>query len=158
MKAIMYFLAVMAILFSSCTRPALIVPEAPVQSKLQANIYTTVNEPRTAVLGDPATFFIVGEKVTIYIPYENSYSDIDLATFNLLDESGAVITSLDITGSKNNFDGLNVPASLQGIDFLHATIEMKEEFAGKMLGIQTLVSDGQTISDDYMKYAFNVIY
>lgn len=158
MKTTMYYLAVLAILFSSCTKSALTVPDVAVQPDLQAKIYTTVNEPRDAVLGDPGTFFIVGEKVTIYIPYENSYSEIYLATFNLLDESGAVITSLDITDSKNGADGLNVPASLQGKNFLHATIDMKEEFAGKTLGIQTQVSDGQTVSHDYMKYAFNVMY
>lgn len=158
MKTTMYCLAVLAMLFSSCTKSALSVPDVVAQPDLQAKIYTAVNEPRDAVLGDPATFFIVGERVTIYIPYENSHSDITLATFGLIDESGEVLTSLDITESKNSADGLNVPASLQGMNFLHATIDMKEEFAGKTLSIQTQVSDGQTVSHDYMKYAFNVMY
>jgi hypothetical protein len=158
MKATMYCVAVLAILFSSCTKSAFSVPDVAVQPDLQAKIYTTVNEPRDAELGDPATFFIVGEKVTVYIPYENSFSEIYLATFNLLDDAGTLLESIDITESKNGADGLSVPASLQGKNFLHATIDMKEEYAGKTFGIQTQVSDGQTVSHDYIKNAFNVMY
>jgi hypothetical protein len=157
MKTTMY-LAVLAMLFSSCKKSAEIVPDLSVQPNFLAKIFTSVNEPRDAVLGDAATFFIVGEKVTIYIPYENSSSDITMATFNLLDEAGEVITSMDITESKNSAEGLNIPSSLQGTNFLHATIDMKEEFAGKTLSIQTQVSDGRTVYEDYLYQAFNVMF
>lgn len=151
------FAAVLAISFIACKKDPFTVPDVTPQPNLQARIFPVVNEPREATLGDGSAVFYVGERLTVYVPYQMSYDDVSTATLTISDENGIILTSVEMTKS-NHLDAteVNVPAQLQGAEFVFATIDLGEEYAGKTLSIHTKVSGTQTTSDDKMLNAFSV--
>ncbi|MGB8194638.1 MAG: hypothetical protein WCF67_22085 [Chitinophagaceae bacterium] len=158
MKATFY-LAVLALIFTSCKKDPFTIPDITPQPSLQAKIYPAVTEPRDVVLGDTNAVFKVGERITIYVPYESNYDHVTSATLNIMDESGELVASFDMTYTNDMTAGaVNVPVQLQGSNFVFASIDLQEQYAGKTLSIQTQVSGDRTLSDDYMKNAFSVMY
>ena len=156
MKATIY-LAVLAILFASCKKDPFTVPDVTPQPHLQAKIFPVINEPREAVLGDTSAVFSVGERLTIYVPYEATFDEIASATLIVTDESGDVMGSFDMGYSHQMSVGeMNVPQPLQGSNFVFATVEIGELYIGKTLSLQTQISGSHTVSDDYLPNAFSV--
>jgi hypothetical protein len=156
MKATIY-LAVLAILFASCKKDPFTVPDVTPHPQLQAKIFPIINEPREAVLGDTSAVFSVGERITIYVPYEATFDEVASATLIVTDESGDVIDSYNMSYSHQMAgDEMNVPQALQGGSFVFATVEIGELYAGKTLSIQAQISGDHTVSDDYLPNAFSV--
>ncbi len=154
------FMAVLAVvLFTSCKKDSFSVPDVTPQAQLQAKIFPVVNEPREAVLGDSSSVFTVGERMTIYVPYQVSLDVLNSATLTITDETGEVMALIDMTQSTDMTAGaMNVPQALQGANFVFATIDLGEEYAGRRLTLQTHVSGGLTVSDDMLPNAFSVQY
>jgi hypothetical protein len=149
--------AVLAISFVSCKKDPFTIPDVTPQPSLEAKVYPYVNQPREAALGDAATIFYVGERVTIYVPYNVNHDYLNHATITISDENGNMITSMEMTPSTDMMaNELNIPMELQGANFLFANIDLGEEYAGKSISIKTQVSGGQTVSDDTMQNAFSV--
>lgn len=149
--------AVLAISFIACKKDPFTIPDVSPQPSLEAKVYPYVNQPREAALGDVNTVFYVGERVTVYVPYNVTYDYLNHATLTVTDENGNMITSLEMTPSTDMLaNELDVPQLLQGANFLFANIDLGEEYAGKKISIQTRVSGGQTVADDNMQNAFAV--
>lgn len=149
--------AVLAISFVACKKDPFTVPDVTPQPSLQAKVYPFVNQPREAALGDTNTIFYVGERVTIYVPYEMTQDYFNTATLIVSDEEGNTIATLAMLPSTDMMaNELNIPQQLQGADFVFANVDLGEEFAGKTLSIKAQVSGGQTVSDDDVKNAFTV--
>jgi hypothetical protein len=156
MKATIY-LAVLAIVFSSCKKDPFTVPDVTPQPQLQAKIFPVINEPREAVLGDTSAVFSVGERITIYVPYEAAFDEVSSATLIVTDESGDVMDSFAMGYSHQMMVGeMNVPQALQGSSFVFAIVEVGELYSGKTLSLQTQISGSRTVSDDYLPNAFSV--
>ncbi|HYF31228.1 MAG TPA: hypothetical protein VD993_08925 [Chitinophagaceae bacterium] len=156
MKNVLY-LAIMALVFSSCKKDSFNIPDVPPEPVLKANIFPEVTEPRSATLGDPNSIFTVGEQITIYVPYEVSHEHVTQAKLILTDETGEVVNAFDMTWSRDGMtDGLDVPQQLQGSNFLFVTIGLEELYAGKTLSIHTQVSGAYRVSDDHLPNAFSV--
>lgn len=150
-------MAVLAIAFVSCKKGSFTVPDVTPQASMQAKISPVINQPREAMLGDSNAIFAVGERMTIYVPYNANNDGLEKATLMITDEAGAVITSVDMTRSTNIMTGgMNVPRHLQGSTFVFATIDLGEACAGKWLTLHTQVSGGHTVSDDKLVNAFFV--
>lgn len=152
-----FLVAVLAISFASCKKDSFTVPDVQPQASLQARISPVVNEPFEAVLGDGSAVFTVGERMTIYVPYEVNNDDLSSATLTITDEAGDVMAVVDMSQSTQALAGeMNVPQQLKGLNFMFATIEFGEQYAGKTLSIHTQVSGDHTTSDDSMPNAFSV--
>ncbi|HEY0676674.1 MAG TPA: hypothetical protein VGD17_00255 [Chitinophagaceae bacterium] len=153
------FSAVLALFLVSCQKDYVspqIVTTTP-EPALQAKIFPTVTEPREATLGESSAVFIVGERLTIYVPYEISNDDVSMATITITDENGNAMESFEMINSSRMMPNEpGVPLQLQGTEFLYATIELGEELGGKTLGIQTHITGNKTTSDDYLPNAFSV--
>ena len=153
------FVAVLAISFIACKKDPFTIPDGPPQNQpsLQARIFPAVNQPREATLGDGNAVFYVGERMTIYVPYDVNNEYLSSATLTITDENGTVMAAVDMTQSTNiAANESEVPQLLQGANFVFATVDLGEEYAGKTLSIQTQVSGGQTVSDDKLPNAFTV--
>lgn len=152
------FVAVLAISFIACKKDPFTIPDVPMQQpSLQAKIFPAVNQPREATLGDGSAVFYVGERVTIYVPYDVNNEYLNSATLTISDQDGNVMASVDMTQSTNlAANELDIPVLLQGANFVFASVDLGEEYAGKTLSIQTQVSGGQTVSDDKLPNAFTV--
>lgn len=149
--------AVLAISFASCKKDSFTIPAVTPEPTLQARIHPVVNEPHEAVLGEGNAVFSVGERVTLYVPYDVNYDYLNSATLTITDESGNVMASVDMTQSTNLVAGdLNVPMELQGANFVFATIDLGEEYAGKTLSIRSEVAGSRTLSDHAITNAFSV--
>lgn len=149
--------AVLAISFIACKKDPFTIPDVTPQPSLQAKIFPVVNSPREITLGDASAVFYVGERVTVYVPYEMNYDDLSAATLIVTDENGNVMTSLNMTQSTQMMAGeLDVPQPLLGSNFVFANIDLGEEYAGKRLTIETQISGGRTVSDDKIFNAFSV--
>jgi hypothetical protein len=152
-------MAILAIAFVSCKKDPFTVPDVTPQASMQAKIFPMVNEPRQATLGDASAIFTVGERITIYVPYDANYDNLTSATLTITDETGQVVTLVDMTQSTDMTAGeMNIPQQLQGSTFVFATIDLGEEYAGKTLSIHSQVSGGYTTSDDKLENAFSVQY
>lgn len=157
MKATIYLAVLATLFFTACKKDPFTIPDYTPQPSLQAKIYPAVNEPREAVLGDTNTVFQVGERITIYVPYESAYDQVRSAKMNVVDESGELVASYDMSYSYDAAaNELNIPMALQGANFVFASIIIDEQYAGKRVSIQTQVSGDKTVSDDYIQNAFIV--
>jgi len=155
MKTTIY-MALLAFVLVSCKKDDF-TPDIPNEPVLTAKIYKAVTEPREAVLGDSATIFTPGEYIVIYVPYEMKQDELKAAMLNLTDESGELLTSIDMTSATDMTAGeMNVPAGLQGSRFVYAVVELQEHYAGKMINVHTQVSGKNTVSDDSVRNAFSV--
>lgn len=158
MKTMLY-MAMLAVLFTSCKKDSFKVPDVSPSPVLNATIFPEITEPRAATLGDSSSVFTVGEQITIYVPYEVSREQVTNAKLILTDEAGEVLDIFDMTDARDGMTGsLMVPQSLQGSNFFFATIGLDELYAGKMLNIHTQVSGDYRVSDDYLPNAFSVQY
>ena len=152
-------MAVLAVAFVSCQKEPFTNPDVAPHASMQAKIFPVITEPRQATLGDSTAVFSVGDRMTIYVPYEAAYDNLNSATMTITDETGQVMSFVDMTQSTDMMTGeMNVPQALQGSTFVFATIELHELYAGKTLTIHTQVSGGQTVSDDKLVNAFYVQY
>jgi hypothetical protein len=152
-------MAVLAVSFVSCKKDSFKIPDVTPQPHMEAKIYHVINEPRETVLGDSTAVFTVGERMTIYVPYEAIMDNLSSATLTITDEAGNVMAMVDMTQSTDMMAGqMNVPQQLQGASFVFATIDLGEEYAGRTLSIHSQVSGGQTVSDDAIQNAFSVQY
>ena len=159
-KLISSALAIVLVLgVTSCKKSVSYVDPALVIPQINAKIYPNVNQPTDAVLGDGATSFAVGDKVVVYVPYQIANDQISVADLVIKEDVGEwyVIKQLQVSMDPVA-EGLNVPAELQGTQFLYGTIEIDETFANKNLILSIeLRGTNSGYSTDKIENAF-VVY
>jgi hypothetical protein len=155
MKTTIY-MALLAFVLVSCKKDDF-TPDTPDQPVLTAKIFSSITEPREAVLGDSSSIFTPGEYIVIYVPYQMKNDELKTAMLNLTDDTGELLNSIDMISSTDMTVGeMNVPGQLQGSRFVYAVIELPEHYAGKMINIHAQISGKNTVSDDNMMNAFSV--
>jgi hypothetical protein len=151
--------AVIAITFASCKKSVETVDPSLKDAQLFAKIYPIVNQPTDAVLGDGSASFASGDKVVVYVPYEIANDEISIADLVIKDDMGelSLIKQLQVS-TDPVAEGLNVPAELQGTQFLFGTIEVDDSFANKnfVLSIE-IRGANHGYSADKIENAFSVL-
>ncbi len=159
-KLISFSLAVvLALGFTSCKKSVSYVDPALVAPQIIARIYPNVNQPTDVVLGDGSASFAAGDKVIVYVPYQISNDEINFADLVVKDELGgwSVIKQLQVSLDPVA-EGLNVPAALQGTQFLYGTIDIDPNFANRNLILSIEIRGAQSgYSTDKIENAF-VVY
>ncbi len=151
--------ALMALLLMSCKKDSFTILDVTPQPELKAAIFPEVIEPRTATLGDSSSIFTVGELMTIFVPYEISRDQLTYAKLIIKDENGDVLNIFDmITSTDMTAYDVTVPMQIQGSNFVFATIDLEELYAGKMLSIEAQISGNHKVSDAKLNNAFTVQY
>ena len=77
----------------------------------------------------------------------------------LKDENGDVVNVFDMSNSTEmSAWDVDVPVQLQGSNFVFATINLEEMYAGKMISIEAQISGNHKVSDARLNNAFTVQY
>ena len=151
--------ALMALLLISCKKDSFTIPDVTPQPELKAAIFPEVIEPRAATLGDSSSIFTVGELMTIFVPYEISRDQLTNAKLIIKDENGDILNIFDMSNSTDMtaYD-ITVPMQIQGSNFVFATIDLEELYAGKVISIEAQISGNHKVSDAKLNNAFTVQY
>ena len=159
-KLISFALAIVLVLgFTSCKKSLTYVDPAINLPQINARIYPNVNQPTDVVLGDASASFGIGDKVVVYVPYQIANDQISFADLVIKDAAGewSVTKQLQISLDPVE-EGLNVPAELQGTQFMFGTIEIDENFANRNLVLSIEIRGTQSgYSTDKIENAF-VVY
>lgn len=148
------FLVFFAWAFVSCKKSTLKDADAP--PKIVAQISRHITQPVDTQLGD-STFFEVGSKLVIYVPYDMQNEDIDTAYIVITDQQNQAVASTELVESFDyNEDGIKVPDELQHKQFLYAAIYIEDFFADKKFNISIHVQGEHTSSSDKLESAFSV--
>ena len=153
------FAIVLVLGFTSCKKSVTYVDPSLNIPQIFARIYPNVNQPTDAVLGDGSASFGIGEKVIVYVPYQISNDEIGTADLIVRDDLGEWYVMKTLQFSMDPIaEGLNVPAELQGTQFLYGTIEIDEAFANKNLNLSIEIRGARSgYSSDMITNAF-VVY
>ena len=153
------FAAIMALFLMSCKKDSFTIPDVTPQPELKAAIFPSVIQPRAATLGDSSSIFTVGELMTVFVPYEINRDQLTTARLVLKDENGDVVNVFDMSNSTEmSAWDVDVPVQLQGSNFVFATINLEEMYAGKMISIEAQISGNHKVSDARLNNAFTVQY
>lgn len=151
--------AVLTVLaFTSCKKSVQIVDPSLNNPQINARIYPNVNQPTDATLGESSAAFSIGDKIIVYVPYQIANDEISEANLIIKDENGEmnIVKPLEISADPVA-EGLNVPADLQGLQFMYGTIEVDQTFANKnfLLSIEVRGTNAG-YSADKIENAFTV--
>jgi hypothetical protein len=151
--------AVLALGFTSCKKSVQIVDPSLHGPSIYAKIHPNVTQPTDAVLGEASATFGVGDKVVVYVPYQIANDEIMMADLVIKDDIGEFYMIKQLQVSMDPVaEGLNVPAELEGSQFLYGTIEVDAAFANKnfILSIEIRGSNSG-YSTDKIENAFVVL-
>ena len=153
------FAAIMALFLISCKKDSFTIPDVTPQAELNAAIFPSVIQPRTATLGDSSSIFTVGELMTIFVQYDINRDQLTTAKLVLKDENGEVMNIFDMSNSTDlTAWDIDVPIQLMGSNFVFATINLEEMYAGKLISIEAQISGNHKVSDAKLNNAFTVEY
>jgi hypothetical protein len=144
--------------FTSCNKSVEIVDPAIHTAQIVAWIYPNINQPSDAVLGESSAQFSVGDRVVVYVPYQVANDEISEADLVIKDDLGEYYSLKQLQVSVDPVaEGLNVPAELQGKQFMYGVIEVEDAFANKNLTLSVEVRGiNSGYSTDKIDNAFTV--
>jgi len=159
-KLISFGFAIVLVLGStSCKKSLTYVDPSLHLPQINARIYPNVNQPTDVVLGDASASFGIGDKVVVYVPYQIANDQISVADLVIKDAAGEWYVTKQLQISMDPVgEGLNVPAELQGTQFMYGTIEIDESFANRNLVLSIEIRGTESgYSTDKIENAF-VVY
>ena len=152
--------AVLTVLaFTSCKKSVQIVDPSLHIPQINARIYPNVNQPTDATLGESSASFAVGDKIIVYVPYQIANDEISEATLIIKEENGELNITKPLEISADPIaEGLNVPADLQGLQFMYGTVEVDQSFANKNFVLSVEIRGTNAgYSTDKIENAFTIL-
>jgi hypothetical protein len=154
------YLVLFSILYFSCSKNEshYILAKEELTERLDSDIYPVATKPGEMVIGNEQSICMVGETVTLFLPYQVISDDIQNATIVVTDAlTGETVRQLAMTFSTDiSVLNVTVPEEIQGSSFMFVNIPVENDLIGRTLNVATKIIAIKQTSEDAVNNAFQV--